>query len=268
MKPLRFGHISDTHLLSLTSAPEGVMAKLAECGGDQLAALRQALDEIAFERPDFLIMTGDLCHEGSAEDYAALRALLDEKLKGVPVIAALGNHDVRDAFRQGFLGQKDGGDEPYFDFMEIGDIRVITVDTAFEKKLIGRIDDGQMAKLEELLSKPVKGGNIIIFHNPVCPELSHSGMELTPGFERLLRGGKVLGLFNGHVHRACFGSAAGVPHFTTLSLAFNIEVRGNDCVYYSRGGYSMCEMNEDGEFFVDVRTVAPKGPAFNTRKLG
>lgn len=268
MRPLRFGHISDTHLLSLLSPPEGVMAKLAEAGGDQLSALKQVLDEIAAEKPDFLIMTGDLCHEGTREDYVALRALLDEKLKGVPLLAALGNHDVRQAFRQGFLGLENGGDDPYFDYMEIGDIRVISVDTAFEKKLIGRIDDGQMAKLEELLSKPVRGGNIIIFHNPVCLELAPSGMELTPDFERLLRGGRVLGLFNGHVHRACFCTAVGVPHFTAPSLAFNIEIRGNDCVYYSRGGYSMCGMNGDGEFFVDVRTVTPKGVPFNTKKLG
>ncbi len=268
MKPLRFAHISDTHLASLSSPPEGVMAKLASRGGDQLASLKLALDEIAAERPDFLIMTGDLCHEGDEGDYAALRALLDERLPGLPVMAALGNHDIRGAFKRGFLGDESGGDSPYFDSAEIGDIRVISLDTAFEKKLTGRIDDSQMEKLEKLISQPAGGGNIIIFHNPVCAELAHSGMELTPDFERVLRGGRVLGLFNGHVHRACFGLAAGVPHFTAPSLAFNIEVRGPDCIYHARGGYSMCDMNEDGEFFVDVRTVMPKGETFHIKKLG
>ena len=174
---------------------------------------------------------------------------------------------MRDAFRKGFLQDKKGGDEPYFDALEIGGVRIISLDTAWEKKLYGTLDEEQLDMLEETLKRPVREGNILIFHHPVCQALEKSGMELSPRFERLMRGGRVIGIFNGHVHRHCSGWAAGIPHFTAQSLAFDIEVRQSNVYYTTRGGYSMCELDENGEFFVEGRITTPKGVIFHTKTV-
>ncbi|MEA4919540.1 MAG: metallophosphoesterase [Clostridiaceae bacterium] len=262
---IRFGHISDTHLIG--SQKSEVMLKLEKAGGDPLAALTLALQELSSEKPDFLIITGDMCHEGTAEEYAELRELLDRYLPGVPVITSMGNHDVRDAFRKGFLGDNYGGDHPYCDTLEIGGMRIISIDTAWEKQLLGSVGDDQLDWLEEVLKAPVRAGNILICHHPVCPELSSFGMEMSPRFERIIRGGNFIAIFNGHVHRSCTGYAAGVLHITCQALAFDIEVMGNTCYYTTRGGYNFCAVDNEGEFFIDSRIVTPKGTIFHQKKF-
>ena len=108
-----FGHISDMHLAGDLASDS--LVKLRAAGGDQLGNTKLALQELATEQLDLLIMTGDLVHEGTAEDYAALRALIEQYLPGVPVISAMGNHDVRKASREGFLGMENADDSPYLD---------------------------------------------------------------------------------------------------------------------------------------------------------
>lgn len=262
MDRLRFGHISDTHLIA---SPEGTMLKLVQAGGNPQKNLEVALAELATERLDFLIMTGDNCHEGDAEAYANLRETLERYLPKVPVIAAMGNHDVRDAFRKGFLGDAYGGEHPYCDTLTVGGVRIIAIDTAFEKLLTGTLGTDQLDWLEETIKTPSQNGDILIFHHPMCNELSAFGMEMPPRLERIIRGGRFIGMFNGHVHRICTGYAAGVPHITGQSLAFDIEVLGRHCDYTTRGGYNFGMIDEEGHIFVESRIVSPKGEVFNTK---
>ena len=260
---IRFGHISDMHLEG--DAASDSLVRLKAAGGDPLGNTRLALEELAVDQPDFLLMTGDLVHEGTAEDYAALHGLLDEILPGVPVIAALGNHDVRDAFRKGFLGMADGDDSPYVDTLEVCGWRILSIDSAWEKLLMGGVNDAQLDWLAEQLEQPVEKGNILICHHPFCPALEHAGMAMPAKLEKILRSGKVSAIFNGHLHKICAGWAAGVPHFTGQSLAFDIEVLGSTAIYTTRGGYNMCQVDREGHFFVDSRIVSPKGNIYQTK---
>ena len=262
---IRIGHISDMHLPGSRES-EGIR-KLLAAGGDPLGNLRTALAELAEEKLDLLLMTGDLCHEGGEEDYADLRELITKYLPGVPVLGALGNHDVRDAYRKGFLGDNYGGGHPYCDTLEKGGYRFIAIDTAWEKLLLGSVGEDQLDWLEKVSRQPVEKGNILLCHHPFCPALAHTGMAMPPRLERILRGGHFAAIFNGHVHRSCTGYAAGILYITGQSLAFDIEVRGSTCYYTTRGGYNMCQVDEEGAFFIDSRIVSPKGSVYQQKSI-
>ncbi len=265
MKELRFGHLSDIHWPGDVSRLTGNMLKFMNAGGDPAGALTAALEQLAQEKLDFLIVTGDICHEGTAEDYADVRALIDKHLPGVPRLCALGNHDNREEFRQGFLGDRYGGKHPYCDRMDVDGLRVLSVDTAYEKKLTGSLGDDQLDWLEEQLRGSVPRGSILIFHNPIGPHTK--AMEFVPRFERILRGGDFVGLFNGHIHRSCFNWAAGIPQYTSQTLAFGIDLIGVDQrVYYTnRGGYNFGILRDTGEFFIENRAVSPACTVFLTK---
>lgn len=261
MSKLTIGHLSDMHLIGEMGA-EGTMLRLKEAGGDPQGSLERCLKELAEERPDLLLITGDMCHEGTAADYDGLRETIEKHLPGVPVLASLGNHDVRDAFRKGFLGDTYGGDHPYCDMLELGGFRFISIDSAYEKKLTGNVGDGQLDWLEKAVLPHAPKGNVLLTHHPMCPELSRSGMEMSPRLERIIRGGGFAALFNGHVHRSCVSEAAGVLHITGQSLSFDIEVRNRTCYYTTRGGYHYCTVDDNGAFFVESRITCPKGEVF------
>lgn len=262
---IRFGHLSDMHLEGDSASDS--MIKLKAAGGDQLGNTRLALQELAVEQPDFLIMTGDLAHEGTAEDYAFLRALIEEYLPGIPVIGTMGNHDIRAAYRKGFLGMDTEDDSPYVDTLEVCGWRILSIDSAWEKLLMGSVNDEQLDWLEKQLEAPIEKGNILICHHPFCPQLEHAGMKMPSRLEAILRSGKVAAVFNGHLHKICTGWAAGVPHFTGQSLAFDIETLGGKAIYTTRGGYNMCSVDREGHFFVESRIVSPKGNIYQTKSI-
>ena len=72
---------------------------------DSYAGLQAAVGRIAAlePRPDLLVATGDLTADGTMEEYAALRGLLDGL--DIPYLLLPGNHDVRDNLRAAFPDQ-------------------------------------------------------------------------------------------------------------------------------------------------------------------
>ena len=82
MSKLTIGHLSDMHLIGEKGA-EGTMLKLKDAGGDPQGSLERCLKELAEERPDLLLITGDMCHEGTAADYDGLRETIEKHLLSI-----------------------------------------------------------------------------------------------------------------------------------------------------------------------------------------
>lgn len=93
--------ISDTHLTPLGAEPAQHQRIRPE------EKLRMVFDDIAQTRvrPDLIVLSGDLIHEGGVDDYAHLWQLLaaEQQLLGAPIRVILGNHDRTAAFYRGFL---------------------------------------------------------------------------------------------------------------------------------------------------------------------
>ena len=140
-----FAHISDTHLDCPGSSD--FIKRLHREVRDPLENLTCCLQELAARKVAFVLHTGDMVHEGDAGDYAILRRLFDKYLPGVPVIAAMGNHDHRAAFREGFLGIPSPGDEDFTQEVVLDGLRILVLDSA-KSGLIGSVSDAQVDWLE------------------------------------------------------------------------------------------------------------------------
>src|SRR5262245_52348649 len=70
--------------------------------GDPVAGLSAVVDAVRGlpDRPDAVLLTGDLADNAAADEYRVVEALVSRI--GAPVFALPGNHDDRDALRGSF----------------------------------------------------------------------------------------------------------------------------------------------------------------------
>ncbi len=107
---VRFAVISDPHLFDTADSSPGPAFDRALCSGTKLHAesrgiLEQALADIAAERPDFLLVCGDLTRNGERSAHEMAAAMLGGlDAAGVPVLVVPGNHDVANPGAARFVG--------------------------------------------------------------------------------------------------------------------------------------------------------------------
>ena len=192
-----FAHISDTHLDCPGSSD--FIKRLHREVRDPLENLTCCLQELAARKVAFVLHTGDMVHEGDAGDYAILRRLFDKYLPGVPVIAAMGNHDHRAAFREGFLGIPSPGDEDFTQEVVLDGLRILVLDSA-KSGLIGSVSDAQVDWLEERLASPAPRGTFLMMHHPTVCEHPAMALEVSPEFSSLVENSDIHAIFTGHTH--------------------------------------------------------------------
>ncbi len=107
---VRFAVISDPHLFDTADSSPGPAFERALASGLKLHAesreiLERALADIAAERPDFLLVCGDLTRNGERSAHELAAALLGGlDAAGVPVLVVPGNHDVANPGAARFVG--------------------------------------------------------------------------------------------------------------------------------------------------------------------
>jgi 3',5'-cyclic AMP phosphodiesterase CpdA len=250
MDVVRFAHVSDTHILRDYSK-----AKL--CSFDSPhnppQILRGVLTGIAGkkDRPDFVIFSGDLVHEGDSEDYALFRRIVDETLAGIPAFFALGNHDCKQSYCRGFL-REPAYSRPSYYCAEFRGLRIIVLDSAMKKDSAGRgfIDEAQLAWLRGELGRKNGLGSILVLHHPPCNELksgilSYSLMN-SQALGDVLKDSDVRAIFSGHTHENSVSIFAGIPQFTTGSTAFGISIDEHDMCFTNQYAYNEVLINGEG----------------------
>ncbi|HTR76064.1 MAG TPA: phosphodiesterase [Solirubrobacterales bacterium] len=192
-------------------------------GVDPERCLRQAVAEIAAlpQRPDALLVSGDLTQNGTPEEYARVRELLAPL--GLAPHVLPGNHDLRGPLREAF-GLSGAGAEPVCHAADLGPLRLVCLDSTVPGAEGGALDEGQIGWLEAALAEDRGKPTVVALHHPPLP----TGM---PGFERIglapearaalatVLGGhpQVALVVAGHVHRAIVGELAGRPVLTVPS---------------------------------------------------
>jgi Icc protein len=226
-------HLSDTHFVA-----DGPLYGSVESE----ANLRQLFDEVEASggRPEAIVITGDLADKGEPVAYARLKAVIEpaaERL-GAAVVWVMGNHDDRDAFRTGLLGQEHLSAEqrlsPVDRVTMVGGLRIIALDSTVPGHHYGEISSAQLDWLAEELSTPAPHGTILALHHPPVPSVLDLAVlvELRnqAGLAEVLQGSDVRSIIAGHLHYSSTATFAGIPvsvaSATCYTQDLNVPVGG------------------------------------------
>ena len=161
-------HISDIHFrIQYEKRQDGY--------GKMLCQMRNPLEKLDFclekafsEHPGIglVLISGDLCEDGSAADYESLRKFLESRLGTVPMEITLGNHDRKEEFRKGWMGKEEqnlpynidhtGG--LYNHALRLEELAVLSMDSSCYGNSNGQIEEEAVQWLEEMIQKNTDAG--------------------------------------------------------------------------------------------------------------
>jgi 3',5'-cyclic-AMP phosphodiesterase len=246
---ITFLQLSDLHL-----GPSGRLIS----GVDPIRQLRSVLARI--ERlevaPAFIVVSGDLTDNGSAESYQVVNEVLTKLGDGViPVLLALGNHDDRTTFRRVVLGEERENDPgPYYHSQLIDGLRVIVLDSTIPGEAGGALGAVQLTWLEGELQTPAARGNLIVLHHPcrLAGPTHHypafivrEAAALEAIVER--HRDRVLGVLAGHSHQANSAPFGGTLHATAPALLCQLDFfAGEEYRPVPGAGFNLCQIDDGG----------------------
>lgn len=190
---------------------------------DPLDALGRAIDAVHAlpQRPDAAIITGDLANTPNGTEYEGVRAVLG-RLE-MPWHVLPGNHDERGAMRAAFRLAGDGV-EPIQYAVQVGELRVLMLDTMRPGSAAGALDGGRLSWLEAQLREVPDAPTLVAMHHPPVA-VGMAGMDkiTIPAAQRdaftalVAANPQVVGIVAGHVHRAIATTLAARPVVTVPS---------------------------------------------------
>ena len=190
---------------------------------DPAAALTAAVDRVRAMRPqpDAVLVTGDLVDHGSDAEYEQVRELL-ARLQA-PTFTLPGNHDDRAALRRQF-GLAGAGAEPVHYAVDLGPLRLVTLDSTLPGEDSGALDNEQLTWLASVLDASPEQPTLIAMHHPplrtgvaVWDAIGLADQSRRALGEVLDGRHQVRGIVAGHMHRTIVGELAGVPVLTVPS---------------------------------------------------
>jgi Icc protein len=182
---------------------------------DAAAALAVALDSVAAlpDSPDAVVVSGDLTHRGGDEEYAIVAELLARL--AAPTFVLPGNHDDRDGMRRHF-GLEGAPGAPLQQAVDLGPLRLVTLDSTAPGQDAGRLDAERLAWLEQTLAAAAEQPTLLAMHHPplvtgVAPwdEIGLPEEDRLALGELLARHPQVLRIVGGHMHRTIVSELAG-----------------------------------------------------------
>jgi Icc protein len=152
-----------------------------------------------------LIWTGDLVEEETPKTYQRLTEISAHF--PLPIYAIPGNHDVPEVMTGNL-----GGQVQYLKCVELGNWRILLLDTHCPGHEHGSIDDAQFEKLSNFLAKIPAHQSVVIFmhHHPMDIDsewLDKMGLERRERFWKLVESyPQVKAIFHGHIHQEFEGT--------------------------------------------------------------
>lgn len=193
---MRIVHISDSHI-SLDHP-------------QRTADLQACIDVInsASEAPDAVIHTGDITHNGAAEEYNIAKQQLDE-LK-VPYFVIPGNKDKRPALIDAFADERSihKGDEYIQYAVDRFPVRLVMLDTLSDSSNKGKLGDARLQHIKTLLeAEPLKSTAVFMHHTPfevgaIPDPFQFEDWEEVVKLRALFSlHRQISGIYCGHIHR-------------------------------------------------------------------
>ena len=240
--------LTDTHIYADAGARFDGMDTRASCAAVLAAAA-------TVERPDAMVLSGDLSMDGSAASYRWLTAALTDVT--APVLALPGNHDDPDRWppdgQRGFL--------PLPAVVLLPPWRLLLLDTRIAGLAEGALGAAQAAWLTRLLAAPTHGHDLIVMHHPPLavdsPWIDAMGLLDAPVFWRAVRAAPHLrAVLCGHVHQVFDRLHQGVRVLTTPSTCVQFQPRSRTYTPDPRApAFRVLHLHDDGSLGTEVRRV-------------
>jgi len=253
--------VSDTHIRDAGQLAYGRLDTAPYLSGavDTLLRLPQ--------KPDALILTGDLTDFGHETEYQRLAQLLSRL--DLPYYLMAGNHDDRDHLRSTFPDHTYLGVEGFIQYsIKVRDLRIIALDTTEPGQEAGRLCQARLDWLRAELARDVVAPTVIAMHHPPFQTLIAAMDEIG-----LLEGAGELAaivaahpnvhrIVCGHLHRTIFSGFSGTVASTAPSpahqvaldlatnapLAWNLEPPGFHLHVWGGGGPLLTHVVPVGDF--------------------
>ena len=214
----RIVHLSDTHI--------------AHDSPDRAVALEACIGYISRlePRPDAVLHTGDIAHNGRVAEYRTARSLLDRL--PMPYFVLPGNRDDRRNLAAVFAdGRHVRPDMPFVQYaVEDFAVRLIAVDSVNAGTSKGRLCPDRLGHLRGMLEADTARPACLFLHHPpfevaVGPDPRHFDPWADAGALRaeLRRHDHVRGIFCGHVHRGFETAVGGVKASVVSCLADDLR---------------------------------------------
>lgn len=258
-------HYSDLH----TEADRGLAYGVA----DTATMLERAVAHVAMlkQKPDCIVITGDLASSGNPKAYAFVQQALASL--DTPVYVLPGNHDRRETLL-GYLGPwcpADPAVAPYLCYVvDDGPVRLIMLDSTRPGSHSGHIDLPVLSWLLQTLKQKPNMPTLLFMHHP--PFKSGMGM-MDEDFENAALLANVVQDFPhvrlccGHLHRAmttvwgnrvCLAAPA-----VSMQMEVDLSPQGGDAFVMEAPGYLLHQWH-DGQLihhFCQIPGQAPySGP--------
>jgi 3',5'-cyclic-AMP phosphodiesterase len=213
--------ISDTHIALDTADADRRISDF-----ERTIADINALDPA----PDVIVHTGDIVHNGRADEYAKAVATLARARRPVYVLA--GNKDDRANLRAAFAA---GGyldpDSGFIDYIvEDYPVRLIAVDTLNTRSNKGDFCAERAERLIAMIDADAAKPIAIFAHHPPFEVLvgpDRINFETPEMVQRLRRAvqhsGRVIAIVSGHVHRGTAGCVGSIPATVMPSIATTLR---------------------------------------------
>jgi Icc protein len=180
------------------------------------------------DRPDALLVTGDLTDNGAPEEYATVRELLEPL--GLEPHVVPGNHDARAPLRAAF-GLPGVAEEHCSHAADLGPLRLIALDSIIPGGEAGALDEGRLEWLDAELARAPEQPTVIALHHPplltAIPAFDAIGLASADRQAlgaMLGRHPQVARIVAGHVHRIIVDGLGGVPVLTAPSTYLQAEL--------------------------------------------
>lgn len=211
-------------------------------------------------RPDAVLVSGDLTDDGAEDGYRMARELLE--WLDAPLHVLPGNHDDRGRLRAVFGLPGEGG-EPVLYSVDVGELRLVVFDSTVPGQDPGRYNPGELSWLDaELGGEPERPTLLALHHPPLVTGIEEwDGINLEPGQLPLLaevvaRHPQLRAIVGGHLHRVAASALAGVPVLaapsTYLQARPDFETEGVKLMPHP--GFAL-HVLRDGELASQVQSV-------------
>jgi len=230
---------------------------------DPAARLAAVVDAIRTspEQPDAVLVSGDLAENAVDAEYEQARELV--ALLEAPLYVLPGNHDDRDTLRRHFEVPGTGA-EPIRYTVDLGPLRLVTLDTTRPGEDAGALDGEQLHWLDaELAAAPELPTLVAMHHPPIVtgmPSCDEVGLPAAHRYalgEVIRRHRQVRRIVAGHVHRLIVADLAGRPVLTVPSTYVQTQLAfGSSQIEFSDEPASFAwHAMIDGQLISHIRSV-------------